>query len=690
MYGYGYRYSIRPGYVPFNPLTDIDGLQLYLNKNTNVNTKVAADFVRASNESLSSVSADFEPTTSFTIGGWFNIVTGVGSAQYLMAHYGGALSGERKYRLIQGGAETIGFYVYDSSNTQYGVFSSALSSGWHFIVGVYDDANDLIKVSIDGGNFTTSASGTDLQTSTADFRIGSNSLPSDGFDGSADSPFFYDKALTLAEVKALYNSNLGVDYPSLTDLNGTQYAIGQSLNGTDQAFNIDSVLTPLASTTTGTIEFSAKVPDATPTLSSYFISFGDTDAVGVIGCYINATDGKITIVCAELGTVYWRLETDAQGLIDNTWATIKIVHNGTQPTIYINDVAVAQTFTTDVDRTYYFNSCPSLDNGRIGNLTYNSSAPLSWLYGSIQNVKIWSDDTQTTQVAEWLMNDVEGANQTDSVGTYDATPIGTPISTLASVNNTTIETIESSLVDWWRLNETSGNRSGELGHTLTDNNTVGYALGKVQEVTETGELVWNWIDQSSNAFVFKNDTVTKQPLLSANSIDFDGTDDSLENGTANVFSGDSSGIIFFSGYFDNSFLNLVLSSADTSVTTKYIYFLVDSSGAFGVNIHDGTTANAMRSTNTITNGDYYYGYVKSTGTAYEINLNGTIETLSIVSGVDNGKWYADVSGRDNLDLGVLNRTTSVFGTTKINKVIYSNDHTIDTTPILNFLSNPDN
>jgi hypothetical protein len=468
MYGYGYRYSIRPGYVPFNPLTDIDGLQLYLNKNTNVNTKVAADFVSANSEYLSSSSTDFDKgDEDFSFGQWVKFDS-LGTAMPIMGKWGNSTN-KRSYDLRKNSVDSIQVLISSDGTTTTALNSgtTASASTWYFVMVVYDSINDLIKISVNGGAFVTAAhsGGPYVDASPVPLYFGRDEAAT-YFDGTSDAVPFYNKALTLAEVQALYNSGNGVDY---------------------------------------------------------------------------------------------------------------------------NDLTTAQK----VD-----------------------------------------------------------------------------------------------LVEWWRLNETSGNRSGELGHTLTDNNTVGYALGKVQEVTESGELVFNWIDQSSNAFVFSQDTVTKQPLLSANSIDFDGTDDSLENSTSNVFSGDSSGIIFFSGYLDNATHNMIIASSDNTGIDYSFALRILSTGYLSLFTKDsGVSKNKSCTTTQISNGAFYYGYVKSTGTAYEFNLNGVTQSFT---GTDDGEWFADITLRDNLVLGSGQTSPASYGNAKINKVIYSNDHTIDTTPILNFLSNPDN
>jgi len=202
----------------------------------------------------------------------------------------------------------------------------------------------------------------------------------------------------------------------------------------------------------------------------------------------------------------------------------------------------------------------------------------------------------------------------------------------------------------------------------------------------------SWLDQSSNAFDFVQATGTKQPTISANSVDFDGVDDFQEVLGANLLN-DSSGIIFFSGYYDNASNNRIFASVDVSTNNELFHVQIQSStGRVRLVIIQGGVNRTISVTNPITNGAYYYGYIESNGTSYEMSLNGVVETLIVVSGTNNGDWLADVSNRDDLSLGSIMRPTPVYGTTKINKIIYSNATltTSEKAAINNFMSKPEN
>ena len=112
-------------------------------------------------------------------------------------------------------------------------------------------------MSLDGGDFVIKTGVSSVAVSNS-CRLGRFGSGSNYWAGRQDVFNRFDKALTLAEVKSLYQAGDGTDYFKLTDQNGDQYAIGQKFDGAADAFNIDSVLTPLASTTTGEIEIYLK------------------------------------------------------------------------------------------------------------------------------------------------------------------------------------------------------------------------------------------------------------------------------------------------------------------------------------------------------------------------------------------------------------------------------------------------
>ena len=60
----------------------------------------------------------------------------------------------------------------------------------------------------------------------------------------------------------------------------------------------------------------------------------------------------------------------------------------------------------------------------------------------------------------------------------------------------------------------------------------------------------------------------------------------------------------------------------------------------------------------ITTATYIMGWL-STGTAYQLRVNGAAEVPNVISGANNGDWFADTAGRDNVTIGAMERNTIV-------------------------------
>jgi len=168
---------------------------------------------------------------------------------------------------------------------------------------------------------------------------------------------------------------------------------------TNDTINIDNVLTDIASSTNGTVEGWLRHADATKASTEYIVTFGDTSSNEFFMIRKNATSGKLICALRIAGVTQWQLETDAVAFINNTWMHFNLVQNGTEPMIYINNVAVAQTFTTSTDKTKWFNDASGLDNGRLACLNFNSSGDGSFFDGDYQQIYISTDvkdsDTRT-------------------------------------------------------------------------------------------------------------------------------------------------------------------------------------------------------------------------------------------------------------------------------------------------------
>ena len=184
-----------------------------------------------------------------------------------------------------------------------------------------------------------------------------------------------------------------------------------TLDGIDDFINIDSVLTPLASTTAGTWSLWVNPTDATPTGRENLISFGDTDAAGFI--FLNVEpNGTVRSIFLD-GVALWQLFTDNAVLTSAQWTHLVVTQNGTLATIYSDAVAVAQTFSVSTDKTKWFSDLAGLDNGRLGDANVQSLGEINFFDGSIDDVRIYDTALTAAQI---------GAIYTNTAPTYGISP----------------------------------------------------------------------------------------------------------------------------------------------------------------------------------------------------------------------------------------------------------------------------
>ena len=185
--------------------------------------------------------------------------------------------------------------------------------------------------------------------------------------------------------------------------------------------------------------------------------------------------------------------------------------------------------------------------------------------------------------------------------------------------------------------------------------------------------VSSWNDQSSNGYNLSQAVALQQPTIGANSVDFV-PNQFMSRTVANAFSGDTGGYIFFSGYYNNTGINRILSSCDVSTNFLYQFALNVNSiiSKVVLTIRNGGTANNITlDTTTLTNGAYYYGWVRSNGSTYTAMLNGVSQTIT-TSLANDGRWFNFVTLRDNLTVGAIIGTSTAYSYAQVNKLYYNN------------------
>lgn len=136
---------------------------------------------------------------------------------------------------------------------------------------------------------------------------------------------------------------------------------------------------------------------------------------------------------------------------------------------------------------------------------------------------------------------------------------------------------------------------------------------------------------------------------------FNGSANRMETAGADVISTASSGcVVAVMRPYSLTGLQAVLASADDSQNDRYIRFLTDAGKPAVDQQWDDTYTEVRGGTTLVEDTDYSLVEWSSTGTAYELRVNGVVESKTVVSGSDNGDWFSDTpsgSGRDRTVLG---------------------------------------
>jgi len=195
-------------------------------------------------------------------------------------------------------------------------------------------------------------------------------------------------------------------------------------------------------------------------------------------------------------------------------------------------------------------------------------------------------------------------------------------------------------------------------------------------------------DYSANGYNVTQGTAVNQPTLATNSINFT-SPQFMSRTVANAFISDSSGYIFFSGYYNNASLNVIFSSADVPTTNNLFTVFINTSGQISLAART-TVTNQFRGNTVISNGAYYYGWVRSDGSTYTAMVNGVSQTITMDTGVNDGRWFNNVPNRDNISIGAVVRASLIYGSTQINKLHYvsGSPSAIDLWKLERFFENP--
>src|SRR3990167_3003424 len=136
------------------------------------------------------------------------------------------------------------------------------------------------------------------------------------------------------------------------------------------------------------------------------------------------------------------------------------------------------------------------------------------------------------------------------------------------------------------------------------------------------------------------------------------SNDYFSRTVANYRSADSEGAIeiWFRTSYTASYQSL-FASADTGTETSYFHFFIaGTTGKLQIETRNaGGTYNSVSGATNVADGKWHHAKLSSNGTAWNIDLDGVTEILSIEGGSNTGDWFSDITLRDNIAVGVLLR-----------------------------------
>ncbi len=475
-----------------------------------------------------STSTDLGATTdSYTVAIWFKTTQDVGafSTGSLLVK-NGAGSSTSPFFLGLYGDETVNLVIGDGTHSpEIGSGTTYNDGSWHQAVGVRDVGTDKIYLYIDGVLKNSTADTTTATTANNDdISIGNGgaSYVGDDFNGQTDSARIYNRALSSADVAALYNFAPGpVGYWNMDEGTGTTandrsgngktatlaagtggYAPGKFGNAFDFTSNTSVIQTSSSFTPPTAITMETWINPRTATTAPHLIAI------------LSGSDPSIRIQLQASGALRFRAEWSG-GNVNyittntiplNTWTHVAATYDGSlaanNPSLYIN--GVKQTSFSTATNTASGSLNTSATIWSIG----NAQSGVIGIDGKMDDVKVYSYPRTDKQIIEdmngghpapgspvgssvayWKFD--EGAANTCSGGANDACNSGTAGSTLDGAFN----------------GNAAFTNSGKFGKALTLDGTGDYVTAATTPMSGNMSIS-TWVKASSWSYPSNEFTVT--------------------------------------------------------------------------------------------------------------------------------------------------------------------------------------
>ena len=157
--------------------------------------------------------------------------------------------------------------------------------------------------------------------------------------------------------------------------------------------------------------------DAISGAEQTIFSVSDVSANEYMRLYIDVA-GKLKAELRTAAAVQWSiiLTTALEAL---KWYTVKLKHDATTPTLYVDGQLSAQTVTATTDASVWFSGLSNLDAARVGSLNTNTAGEADWFDGKIAGLKVMDNigtDYNEAAIVYYPIDEGTGTTLTDRSG----------------------------------------------------------------------------------------------------------------------------------------------------------------------------------------------------------------------------------------------------------------------------------
>lgn len=169
------------------------------------------------------------------------------------------------------------------------------------------------------------------------------------------------------------------------------------VSASNQYVNIDALVNHIKTTTYGTVF--ATVFTTGSAGDEMIVTVSDASQSRRLYFYLDSNE-RFNARIAPAGTGRWHLRTDS-AIPTNQAVHLACVQDGVSPVLYVNGVAVAQTFITATSKDEWCNDFSTyIDNVRIGCINFNNGGNTNFFNGRIQDVLWYWRVFSATEIAE--------------------------------------------------------------------------------------------------------------------------------------------------------------------------------------------------------------------------------------------------------------------------------------------------